>query len=124
MYRAVIRPILFRIEPEVSHGAALALLVAAGPVVSRVGAAAARDPYLETTVCGLGFPSPVGLAGGFDKAARALSAWPAFGFGFAEVGTVTARPQPGNPRPRLFRLAEDEALINRLQSRRPSDPTR
>ena len=114
MYRAVIRPILFRIEPEVSHGAALALLAAAGPVASRFGAAAARDPHLETAVCGLRFPSPVGLAGGFDKAARALSAWPAFGFGFAEVGTVTARPQPGNPRPRLFRLAEDEALINRL----------
>jgi dihydroorotate dehydrogenase len=115
MYRAVIRPILFQIEPEVSHEAALALLAAAGSVVSRFGAAAAvHDPHLETTVCGVTFPSPVGLAGGFDKAARALSAWPSFGFGFVEVGTVTALPQPGNPRPRLFRLAEDGALINRL----------
>jgi dihydroorotate dehydrogenase len=114
IYHSVIRPILFQIEPEVSHEAALALLAAAGPVVSRFGAAAVRDPRLETAVCGITFPSPVGLAGGFDKAARALSAWPSFGFGFVEVGTVTARPQPGNPRPRLFRLSEDDALINRL----------
>jgi dihydroorotate dehydrogenase len=63
---------------------------------------------------GLRFPTPIGLAAGFDKAARALWAWPALGFGFVEVGTVTARPQPGNPRPRIFRLPEDEALINRL----------
>ena len=65
-------------------------------------------------MCGIQFPSPIGLAGGFDKAARALWAWPALGFGFVEVGTVTALPQPGNPRPRVFRLPEDEALINRL----------
>ena len=109
----MIRPILFGIEPEVSHETVLALLGAAGPVMSRLGRPA-RDPRLETTVCGIAFPSPIGLAGGFDKAARALWAWPALGFGFAEVGTVTAQRQPGNPRPRVFRLAEDEALINRL----------
>jgi dihydroorotate dehydrogenase len=114
IYRSVIRPILFEIEPELSHEAALALLAATGPLISRLGGAAPRDPHLATTVCGITFPSPVGLAGGFDKAARALAAWPAFGFGFAEVGTVTARPQAGNARPRLFRLADDGALINRL----------
>ena len=65
-------------------------------------------------MCGMQFPTPIGLAGGFDKAARALRAWPALGFGFVEVGTVTALSQPGNPRPRVFRLPEDEALINRL----------
>ncbi len=113
IYRTVIRPILFGIEPEVSHETVLALLGAAGPVMSRLGRPA-RDPRLETMVCGIAFPSPVGLAGGFDKAARALWAWPALGFGFAEVGTVTAQRQSGNPRPRVFRLAEDEALINRL----------
>lgn len=117
IYRAVIRPILFRMEPESSHEAALALLGAAGPILSRLGGPTrgrAPDPRLATTVCGLTFPSPVGLAAGFDKAGQALWAWPALGFGFVEVGTVTARPQPGNPRPRLFRLTEDEALINRL----------
>ncbi len=113
IYRTVVRPILFGIEPEASHEAILALLGAAGPVLSRL-CGPSRDPRLETTVCGLTFPSPVGLAGGFDKAARALWAWPALGFGFAEIGTVTAHPQPGNPRPRLFRLPEDHALINRL----------
>lgn len=113
IYRTVIRPILFGIEPEVSHEAVLMLLAAAGPILSHL-TGPARDPRLETTVCGITFPSPVGLAGGFDKAGRALRAWPALGFGFVEVGTVTARPQPGNPRPRLFRLPEDQALINRL----------
>jgi dihydroorotate dehydrogenase len=116
IYRTVVRPILFRLEPEASHETALAILRAAGPIVSHCGGAGTRaqDPHLTTTVCGITFPSPVGLAGGFDKAAQALCAWPALGFGFVEVGTVTAQPQPGNPRPRLFRLTEDEALINRL----------
>jgi dihydroorotate dehydrogenase len=113
VYRTVIRPLLFAIEPEMSHEAVLALLAAAGPLMSRVSRTP-RDPRVETTVCGIRFPSPIGLAGGFDKAAQALWAWPALGFGFAEIGTVTAQRQPGNPRPRLFRLAEDEALINRL----------
>ena len=117
IYRTVVRPILFRIEPEASHETALAILGAGGPILSRLGSFGTRardDPALTTTVCGITFPSPVGLAGGFDKAAQALWAWPALGFGFVEVGTVTAQPQPGNPRPRLFRLTEDAALINRL----------
>jgi len=113
IYRTVIQPILFGIEPEASHNAVLAMLGAAGPLWSRLSGPP-RDPRLATVVCGITFPAPLGLAGGFDKAAQALWAWPALGFGFVEVGTVTARPQPGNPRPRLFRLAEDQALINRL----------
>ncbi len=115
LYRTLIRPILFGIEPEWSHEVVLTCLAGAGPFWSRLGRRPRiPDPRLETTVCGIRFPTPVGLAGGFDKAARALWAWPALGFGFVEVGTVTAVPQPGNPRPRVFRLPEDEALINRL----------
>ena len=72
------------------------------------------DPRLEQRVFGLRFPNPVGLAAGFDKTARAVPAWPALGFGFAEIGTVTYHAQAGNPRPRMFRLPEDGALVNRL----------
>lgn len=115
MYERLVKPALFRLDPERSHELALAALGAAGAVWSRLGAAAApADPRLAVEACGLRFPSPIGLAAGCDKAARALWAWPRLGFGFVEVGTVTPRPQPGNPRPRLFRLPEDGALINRL----------
>jgi dihydroorotate dehydrogenase len=72
------------------------------------------DPVLESTVFGVRFPGPVGLAAGFDKDGTGLNTWGALGFGYAEVGTVTARAQPGNPRPRMFRLAEDRALLNRM----------
>lgn len=102
-------------EPERSHEVAIGILGALGPLWSRLRLGGdAHDPRSAVTVCGMRFPTPVGLAGGFDKAARALWAWPALGFGFAEIGTVTALPQPGNPRPRIFRLPEDEGLINRL----------
>lgn len=74
----------------------------------------APDPRLARTVFGLRFPSPVGLAAGFDKNAIALPAWEALGFGFAEIGTVTAKAQPGNPKPRLFRRPDMQAVINRL----------
>jgi len=77
-----------------------------------------RRPYspsgAERTVFGVRFPNPVGLAAGMDKDGRALWSWPALGFGFVEVGTVTAHPQPGNERPRLFRLPADEAVVNRM----------
>ncbi len=73
-----------------------------------------RDPILKSTVFGVDFPAPLGLAAGFDKNAEAVNAWGALGFGFAEVGTVTAVAQPGNPCPRLFRLPADRALINRM----------
>jgi dihydroorotate dehydrogenase len=74
----------------------------------------ARDPALRVSAMGLEFPNPVGLAAGLDKDAEAVIAWQAMGFGSVEVGTVTALPQPGNPRPRLFRLPADAALINRM----------
>jgi dihydroorotate dehydrogenase len=75
---------------------------------------AAGDPILSTTVFGVHFPAPLGLAAGFDKNAAGVNAWGALGFGFAEIGTVTAQAQPGNPAPRLFRLPADHALINRM----------
>ena len=75
---------------------------------------APHDPILASTVFGSRFPGPLGLAAGFDKDGTGLNTWGAMGFGYAEVGTVTARPQPGNPEPRLFRLADDRALLNRM----------
>ena len=114
VYRSLVRPLLFRIDPETSHDLALATAGTAATILGRFGPDRPVDPRLSITVAGLRFRTPVGLAAGFDKAARALWAWPALGFGFVEVGTVTARPQPGNPRPRVFRLPEDCALINRL----------
>ncbi len=75
---------------------------------------APHDPVLASTVFGIRFPGPMGLAAGFDKDGAGIDAWGALGFGYAEVGTVTAQPQPGNPRPRLFRLPDDRALLNRL----------
>ncbi|MEQ9259706.1 MAG: quinone-dependent dihydroorotate dehydrogenase [Roseovarius sp.] len=101
---------LHRLDPETAHGAALRLLSLGlaplpGPVTS---------PRLATTLAGLSLPNPVGLAAGFDKNAVALGPLARAGFGFLEVGAVTPRPQPGNPRPRLFRLSEDRAVINRF----------
>lgn len=93
------------------------LRVATGLGVSRRLLAkwlAPSDPVLETTVFGVTFPGPLGLAAGFDKNGSGINAWGALGFGYAEVGTVTAQAQPGNPAPRLFRLPEDRALLNRM----------
>ena len=73
-----------------------------------------RDPRLEQTLFGCRFANPVGLAAGFDKNGVAAAIWHLFGFGFAELGTITWQPQPGNPRPRLFRLAEERAALNRM----------
>jgi dihydroorotate dehydrogenase len=102
--------LLHRLDPERAHGAALAALRAglaggSGPVSS---------PRLATRLAGLDLPNPVGTAAGFDKAAVAVDATLRAGFGFAEIGAVTPRGQPGNPRPRLFRLDEDRAAINRF----------
>ncbi len=102
------RPALFRIDPERAHGMTLAALRLAPP------RAALHDPVLATRVAGVDFPSPVGLAAGFDKDAEVPDAMLGLGFGFVEVGTLTPLPQEGNPRPRLFRLVEDEAVINRM----------
>ncbi|MEL7028916.1 MAG: quinone-dependent dihydroorotate dehydrogenase [Pseudomonadota bacterium] len=98
------------LEPETAHNATLKLLAAGlGPDLRRP-----PDPRLETAVAGLRIPNPLGLAAGFDKNAVAVDPLLALGFGFVEVGAVTPRPQAGNPRPRVFRLAKDRAVINRL----------
>lgn len=107
MYR-LIRPLLFAFEAETAHHLALAALRLPLP------RAATPDPVLGQTLLGLRFASPVGLAAGFDKDGRVAHRMGALGFGFAELGTLTPRPQPGNPRPRLFRLAQDAAIINRM----------
>jgi dihydroorotate dehydrogenase len=101
---------LRQIDPETAHGVALkALNTGLGP---RGGAFS--TPRLQTTLAGLSLPNPIGLAAGFDKNATALHALSRTGFGFLEVGAATPRPQPGNPKPRLFRLAQDQAAINRF----------
>ena len=117
-YRAA-RPLLFRFEPERIHRLTLSGLRAAGsnPLGRGVAALASgtrRDPASATALLGLTFRNRVGVGAGFDKDAIALRGWEALGLGFIEVGTVTPLSQAGNPRPRLFRLQADEALINRM----------
>jgi dihydroorotate dehydrogenase len=112
IYRNLLRPLLFQIDPESVHHVAMGALAGASPFLSRWPVY--QDPRLGRRVFGVKFPNPVGLAAGFDKNAVALPAWQAMGFGFAEVGTITARAQPGNPKPRIFRVPECRALINRL----------
>lgn len=102
------RPLIFRLSAETAHRLTIAALKT---VPHRT---AFFDPILATRVAGLDFPSPVGLAAGFDKNAEVPDAMLGLGFGFVEIGTVTPLPQEGNPKPRLFRLVEDEAIINRL----------
>ncbi|TCO50552.1 dihydroorotate oxidase A [Kribbella antiqua] len=118
VYNNVVRPVLFRLgkgDAEVAHERTLHGLRLLGRIP---GAAAAGGRLFGSvaprTVFGIRFPSPVGLAAGMDKNGVALPGWRALGFGFVEVGTVTAHPQPGNPQPRLFRLVEHEAVINRM----------
>ncbi len=114
----LLRSALFGLSPQTSHRLALEALAfleqhpAARSLVEHL--AGAPDPRLRTRVMGLEFPSPVGLAGGFDKNAEAPGALAALGFGFLELGTVTAQAQEANPEPNLFRLPGDRALINRL----------
>jgi dihydroorotate dehydrogenase len=113
VYR-LLRPILFRIDPEAAHHLTLAVVSrvpwAAGLAVGNVR----EHPSLRQSLWGRAFAHPVGLAAGLDKNAVAVPALFRCGFSFVEVGTVTPRPQPGNPKPRLFRLPADEALINRM----------
>jgi dihydroorotate dehydrogenase len=112
LWRALLRPLLFLLPAETAHHVAFALLRRVPPRVLARGRPA--DPALRTEVFGLTFDNPVGLAAGFDKDALAFRQLLALGFGFVEVGTVTPRPQAGNPRPRLFRLKADRALVNRM----------
>lgn len=113
MSYALLRQLLFLLPPEVAHEVSLhsLKLLCRGPIAS---ALRARAPLSPVEVMGLHFPSRVGLAAGLDKNAEYIDALGALGFGFIEVGTVTPRPQPGNPAPRLFRLPAAEALINRM----------
>lgn len=108
-YRACVRPLAFRLDPETVHDLAMSALARGW-----VAAATFADPRLEQTLLGVRFPNPVGLAAGFDKNGRALNHWHRLGFGFVEAGTVTFHPQPGNPKPRLFRVPEAQGLINRF----------
>lgn len=112
LYKSVFRPLLFSGDPELMHELTIGLLQTFGPALKPLRPVS--DSRLERTVFGVRFPNPVGLAAGFDKNAVALKAWPALGFGFVEVGTITARAQPGNAKPRVFRVPECEAIINRL----------
>ena len=118
MYARLIRPLLFRFDAEQVHHAAFSLLKNAlrFPVLQRMAALkfTVSSPGLERRVLGLTFPNPVGLAAGFDKNAELTDELACLGFGFIEIGTVTPRPQPGNERPRLFRLPADGGLINRM----------
>ena len=111
LYRLA-RSALFRLDPETAHELALKSMCALGPAVALLGAGA--DSGEERTVMGIRFPNPVGLAAGMDKNGEYLDPLAALGFGYLEIGTVTPRPQPGNPKPRLFRLVEHEAIINRM----------
>ena len=103
-------PALRLLPPEAAHRVTIRAL-AAGFLAGRAGA---DDPVLETRAWGIQFPNPIGLAAGFDKDAEVFMPMLRLGFGFVEVGSITPRPQSGNPRPRVFRLAEDRAVINRL----------
>ncbi|MEP9354322.1 quinone-dependent dihydroorotate dehydrogenase [Xanthobacter sp. KR7-65] len=107
---ALVRPFLGLVSPERAHGLAVRAL-ARGLMPDLSGH---DDPVLATRVWGIDFPNPVGLAAGFDKHCEVAAPLFRLGFGFVEAGTVTPRPQPGNPLPRLFRLEEDEAVINRF----------
>ncbi|MGA7262216.1 MAG: quinone-dependent dihydroorotate dehydrogenase [Stellaceae bacterium] len=111
----LIRPVLRRLAPEAAHALTVRALEAGlGRFMTDRAARQPDPPILAQRLWGLDFPNPVGLAAGFDKDARAPEALRGFGFGFVEIGTVTPRPQRGNPKPRLFRLEEDQAIINRM----------
>lgn len=131
-YRQLVRPLIFsafKLDPEWLHGYVINTLAWLGQPAHNTGQSypgrAQRQRWLRQQLCvednrltqtlwGLAFPNPMGLAAGFDKDGEAALAWPFFGFGLAELGTVTRFAQPGNPPPRLFRLVEDEAALNRM----------
>lgn len=118
MYKAVVRRILFYFDPEKVHHFTFALIKGMMKVPFVPGLVSSifkiEAPSLERNLFGLHFKNPVGLAAGFDKNAVLFDEFSHYGFGFVEVGTVTPKPQPGNPKKRIFRLKKDEALINRM----------
>jgi dihydroorotate dehydrogenase len=113
MLYSLARPLLFQLDPERAHRGTLRALDIAHHI-GLAGLIAGRSPSSPRTVMGLVFPNPVGLASGLDKNGDHIDALGALGFGFIEIGTVTPRPQPGNPVPRLFRIAQARAIINRM----------
>ncbi|TRZ42758.1 quinone-dependent dihydroorotate dehydrogenase [Robertkochia solimangrovi] len=118
MYKSIIRPLLFRFDPEKVHYFTFDLIkflhwIPGVPALIRA-LHKVEDPSLEREVFGLHFKNPVGLAAGLDKDAKLFNELSDFGFGFIEIGTLTPKPQPGNPKKRLFRLKEDKGIINRM----------
>jgi dihydroorotate dehydrogenase len=114
-YELFVRPLLFSLDAETAHHLTMRLLGRMSRFDVALRALRVFQPTPKPiTLLGLTFPNPIGLAAGLDKNGVALPAWAALGFGFVEVGTVTAKAQPGNPKPRIFRLPEQQALINRL----------
>jgi dihydroorotate dehydrogenase len=118
MYKSIVKPLFFLFSPEKAHYLAMDLLNFSCKIPGVRGIMKSRfsvaSPKLERTICGIKFPNPVGLAAGFDKDARWIDSLDVLGFGSIEIGTVTPLAQPGNDKPRLFRLPSDEALINRM----------
>jgi len=118
MYKHLLRPLLFRFDPEFTHELTLEWLSRAGklsPVISLLRQLYGNRVHdLPVNLMGIDFPGPVGLAAGLDKEARCITALSTFGFSHLELGTVTPKPQPGNPAPRMFRLPEQQAIINRM----------
>jgi len=110
LYKSLLRPALFRFDPERIHHFAMAALRG----LSYLPWHPTPDPLLAREVFGIRFPNPIGLAAGMDKNASVLPAWEKLGFGFIEAGTITAQAQPGNPKPRIFRLPAHQAIINRM----------
>ena len=110
LYRTIGRKLLFGLDAERAHGLSIAGLKSGVPLCPPPVA----DVRLRVDIAGLSFPNPLGMAAGYDKNAEVPDALLKLGFGFAEVGTVTPKPQAGNPKPRIFRLVEDEAIVNRL----------
>jgi dihydroorotate dehydrogenase len=115
LYEQLVRPLLFLLDAETAHHLTIGLLRSASHSDLTLRALKSfQPPSKPKTLFGLKFPNPIGLAAGLDKNGVALPAWAALGFGFIEIGTVTAKAQPGNAKPRIFRLLEQHALINRL----------
>jgi len=114
LYKSIVRPVLFLFDPEVIHK--IVLFLFGLPLVKSILSLIYdyKSDNLHKTLFGIDFPNPVGLAAGFDKEARHINAFSDMGFGFIEIGTITPLAQPGNPKPRLFRLKKDNAIINRM----------
>lgn len=118
MYKTFVRPILFLLRPELVHLLVVGFLNLISKIPGALGVVKLLFGYehegLQREVFGVKFSNPIGLAAGFDKDAKAINEFAAMGFGFIEIGTITPKPQPGNEKPRLFRLKADQALINRM----------